>query len=100
LLVPDARAGDFDRPGNLFYAVKRESAQWKLLTVEVGGGQVLRSVAIDEPANVVLYSASFHPDGKRLALSRNETRFDIWMLEGLPHPETGWMRLFRHWREP
>jgi hypothetical protein len=35
-----------------------------------------------------------HPDGKRMVYTRNELNHDIWMLEGLPRPETDWRRIF------
>jgi hypothetical protein len=41
---------------------------------------------------------SLHPDGKRFLLDVSEQKYDIWILEGLPQPETGIARLWRNWR--
>jgi len=100
LLAAGVTAGDFNRTGDLFYGLKPEDGQWKLLTVEVVTGRVRRTAAIDETGDGSFAGASLHRDGKRLALTRNENKYDIWMLEGLPRPETGWMRIFRHWTAP
>jgi Tol biopolymer transport system component len=99
LLVEKGVVGDFSRAGDFFYAFKQEGEQWKLLVVEVASGRVVRSAAIEETPDARIFSASLHPDGKRLAYSRNELKYDIWMLEGMPRPATGWLRLFRHWTE-
>jgi hypothetical protein len=101
LLVPGSNiGGDFNRAGNLFYAVRRDGGQNKLVTVEVESGRVLRSLPIQDSSILGFMGGSLHPDGKRLALTGIGGASDIWILEGIPRPETGWMRLFRHWREP
>jgi Tol biopolymer transport system component len=100
LLAPGAIAGDFNRKGDLFYALKREGEEWDLLTLEVASGRVLRTIKIDESPRANLRDASLHPDGKRLTYNRTATNFDIWLLDGLPRPATGWTTLFRHWIEP
>lgn len=100
LLVPGAVSGDFNRKGDLFFALRRDGEEWKLLTAEVSSGRILRAVDFEESPGAQIRSASLHPDGKRLAYTRSESNFDIWLLEGLPRPATGWMKLFRHWIEP
>jgi Tol biopolymer transport system component len=97
-LVPGAVTGDFSRRGDLFYAIKRTGEKWTLLTVEVSTGRVLRTVGLEESREASLRNAWLHPDGKRMMYSRVEPNSDIWLLDGLPRPETGFMRLFRHWR--
>jgi hypothetical protein len=89
--------GDFNRAGNLFYAVRRDGGQHKLLTVEVESGRVLRTLPIEDAGSLGFTGGSLHPDGKRLVVTRMDGSTDIWMLDGLPRPESGWMRLFRHW---
>jgi Tol biopolymer transport system component/predicted Ser/Thr protein kinase len=89
--------GDFNRAGNLFYAVRRDGGQPKLLTVEVESGRVLRTLPIEDAGSLGFTGGSLHPDGKRLVVTRMDGSSDIWMLDGLPRPESGWMRLFRHW---
>jgi len=100
LLAPGSVAGDFNRKGDLFYALNRQGEEWKLLTLEVVTGRVLRTITIEESPRAIVRTASLNPDGKRLAYTRTENNFDIWLLEGLPRPEMGWMRLFRHWIQP
>jgi hypothetical protein len=78
--------------------VKREGEQSKLLTIDVTTGGVRRTVDIPETGRIS--GLTLHPDAQRLVYNRSETQYDIWMLEGLPRPATGWMALFRHWREP
>jgi hypothetical protein len=97
LLVPGGSAGDFNQAGNLFYAIRRDGNEWRVLTVDVSDGRVLRSTVVNDSPAASFSSARLTPDGKRLAITRNENRYDVWMLDGLPRPETGWMRLFRHW---
>jgi hypothetical protein len=80
--------------------VRLDGEQHKLLTVEVESGRVLRSLPIQDSSFAGFMGGSLHPDGKRLALTALGGASDIWMLEGLPRPETGFMRLFRHWRGP
>jgi hypothetical protein len=70
------------------------------MAVEVASGRVLRIVAVEESPRAGIRTVSLHPDGKRLAYSRNEFNYDIWLLDGIPRPATGWMKLFRHWTEP
>ena len=97
LLAPGASTGDFDRRGDLFYAVKPDGEVAKLLTVEVASGRVVRSVAIEESPGAAVIDLNLHPDGKRMCYTRNENKYDIFVLDGLPRPATGWLRLFRHW---
>ena len=78
----------------------REVPQWTLLTVDVPSGRVLRTNVIDERLQAIIRGASLHPDGKRLAYQRAEQKYDIWLMEGLPEPASGWLKLFRHWSEP
>jgi Tol biopolymer transport system component len=96
----EAVAGDLNRRGDLFYALRRSGEKWMMLTVEVSSGRVLRSVALEESPEAGIRSAWLHPDGKRLLYSRSELNYDIWLLTGFPRPETGFMRLLRHWSRP
>jgi Tol biopolymer transport system component/predicted Ser/Thr protein kinase len=101
LLVPGINiGGDFNRAGNLFYALRRDGGQNKLLTVEVESGRVLRNLPILDASFFGFMGGSLHPDGTRLAVTGFEATSDIWMLEGIPRPESGWMRIFRHWARP
>jgi Tol biopolymer transport system component len=97
LLAPGSTTGDFNRRGDLFYALKPGGEVAKLLTVEVASGRVVRSVAIEESPAAAVIDLSLHPDGKRMCYTRNENKYDIFVLDGLPRPATGWLRLFRHW---
>ena len=92
--------GDFSPRGDRFYTFKREGEEWKLLTVDVAEGRVLRAVALQETARGNIRSLRVHPDGKRLSYSISDADNDIWILEGLPRPATGWRKLFSHWIEP
>jgi eukaryotic-like serine/threonine-protein kinase len=97
LALGTRNAGDFDRRGDLFYGLIREAGAWKLATIEVSSGKVLRSLPVDAPSNV--QAASLHPDGKRMIYAWAENGSAIWTVDGLPRPATGWLSLFRHWSE-
>jgi hypothetical protein len=84
VLVPAAIAGDFNRAGDLFYALKRDGAKWKRLTVAVADGHVIRSIEFEQDPLALLSGASLNTDGKRLAFGRHQNKYDIWMLEGPP----------------
>src|SRR5205085_8410440 len=62
LLVARGLGGDFNRAGNLFYAIVRNDAAWKLVTLEVATGRIIRDVAIDDSPAAQLANASLHPD--------------------------------------
>jgi Tol biopolymer transport system component/predicted Ser/Thr protein kinase len=92
--------GVFNRGGDLLYALRRDDGEWRLLTVEVSSGRIASSRPVSIPAMASAGQLSLHPDGKRLAFTMHRNLYDIWMLEGIPRPATGWLRLFRHWVEP
>ncbi len=100
LLVAGSSVGDFNRQGNVFYALKRDNEEWKLLTVDVSTGGILKTRVVEESPRATMRAASMHPNGKHLAYTRSEANYDLWLMDGLPQPATGWQKLFRHWIEP
>jgi Tol biopolymer transport system component/predicted Ser/Thr protein kinase len=100
LLVAGATNGVFNPKGDLFYAMRRDDGQMRLLTVEAATGREVSSRIVAVPTIAAVGNLSFHPDGKRIAFSMQQNLYDIWMLDGLPRPVTGVMRLLRHWAEP
>jgi serine/threonine protein kinase len=98
--VAGPSGGVFNRTGDLFYALRRDDGQWRLLTVEVSSGRIVSSRDASIPPIAAAGTLSLHPDGKRIAFTMHQNLYDIWMLEGIPRPATGWLRLFRHWVEP
>jgi Tol biopolymer transport system component len=100
LLVAGSTSGVFSATGDLLYTLRRDEEQWRLLTVEVSSGHVVSSHAVLIPAFAQAGLPSLHPNGKRIAFTLHQNRYDIWMMEGIPHPTTGWLRIFRHWAEP
>jgi Tol biopolymer transport system component len=93
-------AGDFDPRGNRFYAIALEANEWRLRTIDVASGRMLRSIVMQESPDAGIRAASVHPDGKRLAYTKAQNNNDILLLTGLPRPAAGWQKLFRHWIEP
>jgi hypothetical protein len=81
-------------------ALKRDDQVPKLVTVDVPNSRVLQTIARQDSLSGDLSHVSVHPDGKRLSFTRGESQREIWMIEKLPRPSTGWDRLFRHWIDP
>jgi Tol biopolymer transport system component len=98
-LADGVLSGDFDPRGERFYAIKREGEEWKLVTIDVAVGRVLRAIVLQEMARGDIRSVSMHPDGEHLSYTVGDSERDIWLFDGIPCPATGWRKVFSHWIE-
>ena len=87
------------RPSNNIASATRWSAAGRIAYHADGGIRICREDGGGDhlPApGAVSGDLCLHPDGKRMCYSRSENRYDVFVLDGLPRPATGWLRLFRH----
>jgi len=97
-----AISGDF-APGsaNVYYYIRLDRGpRWRLVSIEVPGGRVLKTVDLElDPAHF-FFDLAIHPDGKRMILNVGIRTYDLWMMENFTRPATGLTRLWRHWVNP
>ncbi|HLJ14567.1 MAG TPA: protein kinase [Bryobacteraceae bacterium] len=81
------------------YARRGDDNHWRLISVAVPGGSVLKTVIVDLDPSYALSSFAIHPGGKRMIICAGELKYDLWMLKGFPQPAHGIQRLWSHWVE-
>jgi len=101
VLVRDAAvSGDFVPKSNVYYYIRLDAGrQWRLISMEVPSGKVLKSVELQLDSSHFFFDLAIHPDGKRMILNIGIRTYDLWMMEGFPTPATGIARLWRHWAD-
>jgi Tol biopolymer transport system component len=85
----------FTRDGRAVYAAGREAGHTFIKAIDIASGNV-RDIAQHEGELTISGGATYQarlilsPDGRSLVTSALDSRSDLWLLEGFPHPRPWW----------
>lgn len=91
----------FGGQGSVLYSLARtEEEKSTLSSVDVATGRELRTVVAQLDGKTAPRSFSPSPDGTRFLVEVLRPNSDIWLIEGIPQPARGLMRLWTRWLAP